>query len=196
MSAGRDLFALQGPQAQMDQIAAHAGVGIGTVYRHFPTKEALLTAMVRDRFQEFAELATLVQDIVDPLEALKTMMRRSAEAVEGDVGFQLAMMDSNELEWDGINEQKAVLAQAVSAVIARAVAAGAIRDDFSFDDYAMVMCGLTSTMYYKAGSADWRRYLEMVFNGVGTRREQTAPAKADHAARVSRRPRSARKASA
>ena len=54
MSAGRELFAREGPQVQMDEIAAHAGVGIGTVYRHFPTKEALLTAMVRDRFREFA----------------------------------------------------------------------------------------------------------------------------------------------
>jgi AcrR family transcriptional regulator len=45
MAAGRELFAREGPQAQMDEIAAHAGVGIGTVYRHFPTKDALLTAM-------------------------------------------------------------------------------------------------------------------------------------------------------
>ncbi len=47
MSSGRELFARDGPEAQMDEIAAHAGVGIGTVYRHFPTKEALLTEMVR-----------------------------------------------------------------------------------------------------------------------------------------------------
>ena len=84
MSSGRELFAREGPEAQMDEIAAHAGVGIGTVYRHFPTKEALLTEMVRLRFQEFAEVAVLAEDIADPLEALETIMRRSAEAVEGD----------------------------------------------------------------------------------------------------------------
>jgi AcrR family transcriptional regulator len=60
----------------------HAGVGIGTVYRHFPTKEALLTEMVRVRFQEFAAIAALVEDTVDPLDALETVMRRSAEAVD------------------------------------------------------------------------------------------------------------------
>ena len=95
MASSRELFAQQGPQAQMDEIAAHAGVGIGTVYRHFPTKEALLTAMVRDRFQEFAEIATLAEDILDPLEALESIIRSSAEAVEGDAGFQLAMMGSD-----------------------------------------------------------------------------------------------------
>ena len=121
MSSGRELFAREGPEAQMDEIAAHAGVGIGTVYRHFPTKEALLTEMVRVRFQEFAAIATLVEDTADPRDALETVMRRSAEAVEGDVGFQLAMMGSNQLEWEGIEEQKAVLAAVVTRIIRRAV---------------------------------------------------------------------------
>ncbi len=166
MSAGRELFACEGPQVQMDEIAAHAGVGIGTVYRHFPTKEALLTAMVRDRFQQFAELATLAEDIVDPFEALETVMRRSAEAVEGDMGFQLAMMGSNELEWEGIEEEKAALAEVVTRIIARAVAAGVVREGFTFEDFGMVMCGITSTMYYRPGSADWRRHLDILLQGV------------------------------
>ncbi len=166
MSSGRELFARDGPEAQMDEIAARAGVGIGTVYRHFPTKEALLTAMVRDRFQEFAEIAALAEDTVDPREALETVMRRSAEAVEGDIGFQLAMMGSNELEWEGIEEQKAVLAAVLTRIIRRAVDAGAVRDDFTFEDFGMVMCGITSTMYYQPGSADWRRHLAIILHGV------------------------------
>jgi AcrR family transcriptional regulator len=161
MAAGRELFAREGPEAQMDEIAAHAGVGIGTVYRHFPTKEALLTEMVRLRFQEFADVATVAEEIADPLEALETIMRRSAEAV-----FQLAMMGSNELEWEGIEDQKAALAEVVTRVIARAISAGVVREDFSFDDFAMVMCGTTATMYFKPGSADWRRYLDLMLRGV------------------------------
>jgi AcrR family transcriptional regulator len=126
VSAGRELFARLGPEAQMDEIAAHAGVGIGTVYRHFPTKEALLTEMVRSRFQGFSEIAISVDDL-DPREALEHVMLRSAEAVEGDAGFQLAMMGSNELEWEGIEEQKAALAEAMTGIISRAVAAGVVR---------------------------------------------------------------------
>jgi AcrR family transcriptional regulator len=166
MSASRELFARQGPQAQMDEIAAHAGVGIGTVYRHFPTKEALLTAMVRDRFQEFAELAAVAENILDPLEALESVIRRSAEAVEGDAGFQLAMMGSNELEWEGIEEQKAALAEIVTRIISRAIDAGVVRDGFTVEDFGMVMCGITSTMYYKPGSADWRRHVEIILHGI------------------------------
>jgi AcrR family transcriptional regulator len=166
MSAGRELFARDGPEAQMDEIAARAGVGIGTVYRHFPTKEALLTAMVRDRFQEFAEIATVAEDTVDPLHALETVMLRSSEAVEGDTGFQQAMMGSDQLEWEGIEEQKAALAAVITRIIGRAVDAGVVRDDFTFEDFGMVMCGITSTMYYKPGSADWRRHLAIVVGGL------------------------------
>lgn len=166
MSSGRELFARDGPEAQMDEIAARAGVGIGTVYRHFPTKEALLTAMVRDRFQQFAEIASLAEGTVDPRDALEVVMRRSAEAVEGDSGFQLAMMGANELEWEGIEEQKAVLATVVSRIIERSIDLGVARKDFTFEDFGMVMCGITSTMYYKPGSADWRRHLAIILHGV------------------------------
>jgi AcrR family transcriptional regulator len=175
MSAGRELFALQGPQAQMDEIAAHAGVGIGTVYRHFPTKEALLTAMVRDRFQEFAEKATLAEEILDPLESLESIIRSSAEAVEGDAGFQLAMMGSNQLEWEGIEEQKAALAEVLTRIISRASDAGVVREDFTVDDFGMVMCGITSTMYYQPGSANWRRHLEIVLHGICTPARELDP---------------------
>ena len=181
MSAGRELFAREGPEAQMDEIAAHAGVGIGTVYRHFPTKEALLTEMVRVRFQEFAAIATLAEDTEDPRDALETVMRLSAEAVEGDVGFQLAMMGSDQLEWEGIEEQKAVLAAVLTRIIRRAVSAGVVRDDFTFEDFGMVMCGITSTMYYKPGNADWRRHLAIILHGVRAPvRDPSAPTEGRH----------------
>jgi AcrR family transcriptional regulator len=166
ISSGQELFARDGPDAQMDEIAARAGVGIGTVYRHFPTKEALLTAMVRDRFQEFGEIATLAEETLDARDALEAVMLRSAEAVEGDVGFQLAMMGSDELQWEGIEEQKAVLAAILTRIIGRAVDAGVARDDFTFEDFGMLMCGVTSTMYYKPGNADWRRHLAILAQGV------------------------------
>ena len=178
MSSARELFARDGPAAPMDEIAAHAGVGIGTVYRHFPTKEALLTEMVRVRFQEFAAIATLAEDTLDPRDALESVMRRSAETVEGDMGFQLAMMGSNELEWEGIEEQKALLAAVVTRIIERAIGAGAVRDDFTFEDFGMVMCGITATMYYKPGSADWRRYLAIVLQGIRAPVRDVEPASA------------------
>ncbi len=169
MSSARKLFARDGTHAQMDDIAAHAGVGIGTVYRHFPTKEALLTAMVRARFQRFAEIARDAETIDDPFAALASIMRGSAEAVEGDLAFQLAMMGSSRLEWEGIEQEKAAMAEVVTRVIDRGIAAGVVRQDFTFEDFPMLMCGITSTMYYQPDSANWRRHLELVLDGLRAR---------------------------
>ncbi len=153
----------------MDEIAAHAGLGIGTLYRHFPTKDALFTAMVRDRFGEVEEMAALAVEIPDPLQALTTIMRRSGELVQDDTAFQLAIMGPDKLKWDGIDEQMGAMADNVKRVIARAVDAGVVRADFSYNDYLMIMCGITATTYYKPGNADWRRYLELVLDGLQRR---------------------------
>ncbi len=166
MAAARELFARDGENIQIEQIAAHAGVGIGTVYRHFPTKEVLLTEMVKTRFSRFAEIAREAEQIEDPREALETVIRRSAEEVDGDAGFQLAMMGSDELEWEGIEEEKASFAEPTSRIIERAIDAGTIRSDFSFADFPMIMCGITSTMYFSPAGADWRRHVELVLAGL------------------------------
>ena len=149
-------------QPEIEEIAAHAGVGIGTVYRHFPTKQALLTEMVRSRFTRFAELAREAEVIEDPWEAVEAIFTGSAEAVEDDAGFQLAMMGSEELEWEGIEEEKAAFAAPATRIIERAVEAGVVREDLSFDDYPMLMCGITSTMYFRPAGAEWRRHMDLI----------------------------------
>jgi len=166
IESARTLFARDGQDAQIDEIAAHAGVGIGTVYRHFPNKEALLTEMVRTRFADFAELALEAEQIDDPFEALEALFRGSAKTVEGDAGFQLAMMGSEELQWEGIQEEKDAFAEPASRIIDRAVKAGVIRKDFSFDDYPMLMCGITSTMYFRPGGGEWNRHMDLILAGL------------------------------
>ncbi|MCB0862501.1 MAG: TetR/AcrR family transcriptional regulator [Solirubrobacterales bacterium] len=164
--AARELFARDGEGVQMEEIASHAGVGIGTVYRHFPTKGALLTEMVRTRFQRFTEIALAAEQIEDPWEAVATLLTESSVAVEGDAGFQMAMMGVEDLEWEGIEQEKAAFAAPAERIIERAVEAGAVRSDMSVDDIPMLMCGITSTMYFAPGGAEWRRHLDLVLAGL------------------------------
>ena len=166
MVAARALFAREGEDVQIEQIAAHAGVGIGTVYRHFPTKQDLVTELVRSRFQQFTEIALAAEEIEDPAEAVATLFTESANAVEGDAGFQMAIMGVEDLEWEGIEEEKAAFAGPATRIIERAVKAGAIRPDFSFDDFPMLMCGITSTMYFGPGGGEWRRHLDLILAGL------------------------------
>src|SRR5690349_23270979 len=81
LAAARVVFAEHGAEAQMDDVARRAKVGVGTVYRHFPTKEALLTALSQDTFARIAERARGLLDLEDPWEAFTTMMWDAGESL-------------------------------------------------------------------------------------------------------------------
>ena len=69
LTAARDVFSEHGRDAQMDDVARRAGVGVGTVYRHFPTKEALIEALMVAAFEAIAAQAEAALEIEDPWEA-------------------------------------------------------------------------------------------------------------------------------
>jgi AcrR family transcriptional regulator len=165
LTAARELFASAGNEAQMEDVAARAGVGVGTVYRHFPTKTALLSAMVKEGFAEMAAIALQVEATHPDGSALITAIRRQVAAVAPDKGFQLAAMGWDALDWEEIEPQRALLADAMQRLIDRAIAEALVRDDLTSNDIGMMMCGVTATMYFKSAH-DWRRYLEIMINGL------------------------------
>jgi AcrR family transcriptional regulator len=167
LDSARTLFAERGPAAQMEDIAEHAGVGIGTLYRRFPTKAALVTELVRERFAQFGVVAAECESIEGPYDALATMMRRHAESVQDDVAFRLAMLNLNDFEWEGIEDDKSALNEIVERIISRAQDAGDVRADLRVDDYGLMMCGVVATMHYRSSRGDeWRRHLELVLSGL------------------------------
>ena len=80
LEAAEEVFALQGVSAPIDMVAERAGVGVGTVYRHFPTKEALFEAIVLSRLEELASAATVSTQADDPSEAFFSFLRLFATA--------------------------------------------------------------------------------------------------------------------
>jgi AcrR family transcriptional regulator len=176
MTSARELFARRGREAQMEEIAAHCGLGMGTLYRHFPSKQALLTAMVRERYQGMADLARAAEQITDPGEAFETILCSYLEAAEGDASFQLALMGAGDIKWEGLEQQKAEFAEIVTRIIERAVAARAVRDDLTYADFPLLTRGVMSTMYFRpAGTSGWRRHLELALDGVRFPSTTTAP---------------------
>src|SRR5215218_6002755 len=91
LDAARMLLAEHGLDVHMDRIARAAGVGVGTVYRNFPTKEDLLQALVDERFAYFAEVARTALDDPDPWNGFCTMMRESARVTAEDRAVSEAM---------------------------------------------------------------------------------------------------------
>lgn len=167
MASAGELFARLGHEAQMEEIAANAGVGMGTLYRHFPSKQALLTAMVRARVHGMADLARAAEQVDDPGMAFETLVRSYLEAADGDAAFQLALMGSKDIDWKGVEQEKTEFAEVVARVIDRAVAAGRLRGDLTVADFHQLTCGVISSMYFtRGGLSDWRRHLDLALNGV------------------------------
>ncbi len=150
----------------MGDIAKHAGVGKGTLYRDFPDKEALLIEVIRTRFDEFYEIASRAEEMKDPFEAVETALHTTLIAIQGDTGLQSAIMRSSDLHWEGIEEQKAAFAATIIRIVKRAQTAGAVRSDLNFDDIPMILTGIISTMYFKPSAADWERHLQPILAGL------------------------------
>jgi AcrR family transcriptional regulator len=167
MASAGELFARLGHEAQMEEIAAHAGLGMGTLYRHFPSKQALLTAMVRSRVQGMAGLARAAERVEDPGEAFEMLLRSYLEAADGDAAFQLALMGSKDIDWKGVEQEKAEFAEIAGRIIDRAVTAGRLRSDLTVADFHQLACGVISSMYFaRGGRSDWRRHLDLALNGI------------------------------
>jgi AcrR family transcriptional regulator len=172
LTAARAAFAEAGVQAPMEDVARRAGVGVGTVYRHFPTKEALIGELLAQKFRLLLEGARDALDVEDPWEAFAGTLRRNAELMAADAAVQDALMRADaDAAWSYAEEAREELKSTFAIVIERAKAAGAIRADFTIEDVPLLMCGLSSTMAAGAagGTFDWRRHLELILDGIRAR---------------------------
>lgn len=167
-------FAENGPDAQMDDIARRAGLGVGTLYRHFATKDALIGELIGRKLSRFAERARrrLEDERADPFENFAGLLREQAEHMARDVSEQGMMFAATQ---DAVDRALPViqdLQAALQELIDRARAAGELRGDVQVDDVRNLMCGLGGIMSAEARgvmSYDWRRQLEFFVDGVRTR---------------------------
>jgi AcrR family transcriptional regulator len=170
LEGARSVFAEYGAEAQMDDVAHRAGVGVGTVYRHFPTKEALMVELVRQKFRLSADRAreALAQN-GEPFAALADVMRRNAETAARDAAMQLAIAGAGNHIWTQAQAEQQELLALTDELIERARRAGTIRPDVRATDIGMLMCGVCSSMGLSVPGFDWRRHLELVIETLRPR---------------------------
>ncbi|MDQ6836139.1 MAG: TetR/AcrR family transcriptional regulator, partial [Actinomycetota bacterium] len=87
LCAARECIGVAGVQAQIDEIAQRAGVGVGTVYRHFETKDALIEALADEYFAAVAAEASAALDLEDPWESFSSYIRRASELLAANRGL-------------------------------------------------------------------------------------------------------------
>jgi AcrR family transcriptional regulator len=170
LQSARAAFAESGADAQIDDVARHAGVGVGTVYRHFPTKQALLTELVRQTFRLFTGWAREALEAGgEPFALIEGLLRRIAETAAGDVGVQYALTSSaaQAARSEAQAEQDELIA-VIAELVERARRAGTIRPGIEATDIAMLICGVVSAMGPRPGF-DWRRHLDLVIDTLRVR---------------------------
>lgn len=142
LEAAKAVFSAGGADASLEAVAKRAGVGIGTLYRHFPTREALFEAVYRREVEQLGELAERLKSEAEPVDALRSWLRSNVEFVATKKGMAtalaLAAYGSSELHAYTFDR----LTKAVGALLERAVAAGDIRADIRPEDLLRALVGM------------------------------------------------------
>jgi AcrR family transcriptional regulator len=159
-------FTRSGANASLEEIAKKAGVGPGTLYRHFPTREELLVAVYRSEIEKLAAAERTFADTLPPVEALRAWLLLFVDAVETK---QIIAPVLNTLVGDPkkvFEASHAKLHEAIRALVKRAIKSGDIRKDLDPIDLLRALVGVANV----ATSPDWqqsaRRLVEILILGA------------------------------
>ena len=176
MDAARELFAEQGLGVTLNDVAHHAGVGVGTVYRRFPEKCQLIEELFE---QQIAQLVALVEDALadpDPWHGLTGFLWRNLEMQARDRAFRQIILGTPEGA-ERVGKIRDRMFPLAAQIVRRAKDAGALREDFQPEDVPMLLLMLT-TILDSARDVEpnlWRRYLDIVIQGLRAQPEPPDP---------------------
>lgn len=168
IDAAVEVFGERGLDATVSEVAQRAGVGQGTAFRHFPSKEHLIAATVRDMLDQITDTATQLLDEPDPLLALRQLLHAGSSLMVCNHGFKDATANSPVLEDPQVQAGHQHLLEVTGLLLARAQSAGAIRTDITPQDIPLLLCAISATDIPRRQEqpALWERYFEIVFSGL------------------------------
>ena len=171
LATARLVFAAEGLEVPIDEIARRAGLGIGTVYRHFPNKEALFEAIVLDQLERFVDEADTLRNAKDPGEAFVEFLKKYSAAGAAKKDF-LEALSRRGVDVMGGRGRRIVkrIRESLGFLLSRAQKAGAIRSDVGVQEILALLHGLSAANNCYAGPPDGRgRIWEVVFDGLRRR---------------------------
>jgi AcrR family transcriptional regulator len=167
LAAARELFAERGLGVTLNDIAHHAGVGVGTVYRRFPDKAQLIDGLFEERLEEFVELMTAALDDPDPWQGFAGFLVRSLELQAADRGLRELVLGAPGGR-ERVARFRAQLYPLGSRLVQRARGGGQLRADCETQDIAILqlMLGLVIDAAHDVEPELWRRSLGIVLQGL------------------------------
>lgn len=165
LGVAKEAFTRHGANASLDDIARDAGVGPGTLYRHFPTREELLKAVYRTELEKLAAAERALAEKMPPIEALRAWLLLFVDAVAAK---QIVAPALNTLLGDHkkvFEDSYARMHQAIRALVKRAIQSGDVRKDIEPMDLLRALVGVSNV----AATPDWqksaRRLVEILIAG-------------------------------
>jgi AcrR family transcriptional regulator len=158
------VLAEQGPNASVDEIARRAGVGHGTVFRRFPTKEALVAAVVCKRLDEEAAAVARLLDRPDAGDAFDAFVWEIAEVYARDRCIFEGLPHCAEIPQ--VAAAKGRFLELVGRLVGRAQAEGAVRADLRPEDVPMLVGSAILGSSWSPEGEPWRRYVAVVLDGM------------------------------
>ena len=167
LEAATQAFAQEGLDVGMAEIARRAGVGNATVFRRFPSKDALIEAIVDEKIAELLAAAERAAEIEDPWDSLVDMLEKTAALQARDHGFFQATEEFMLRHPDLLRRHRPVF-EAVDRLVVRAQAAGVVRDDVTTLDLLGLVKGSVVCLTPSRDLRDdgWRRYLSIVLDAL------------------------------
>jgi AcrR family transcriptional regulator len=167
LEAARKRFGEDGMDVGMEAIARAAGVGVGTVYRHFPHKRDLIIALVHEHFARLSEMAAKALEREDAWESFRDFMRESVHAAANERAIGEFLGTSPEL--GEIEVEQTGLAERTEKLIRRAQRAGKMRKDIVIEDVPTLVCSIgavASAGTDTIAARNWERLVEITLDGM------------------------------
>jgi AcrR family transcriptional regulator len=167
LRAATEVFTERGLDASLDDVARHAGVGVGTVYRRFPDKETLVQELFTDRVDALVADTEKACAAADPWTGLTWYLGHVAETFSADLGFRQLMMFGT---YGAVSSRYARdrMRPVVTRLVERAQAAGQVRADLAATDIPFILLMVTSAAEHarEVRLDVWRRYLTLILDGL------------------------------
>lgn len=176
LAAARDLFATRGLDVTLNDIAHHAGVGVGTAYRRFANKEEVIDALFEEGLRDIAAVANEALAEPDAWAGLVMFLERSLHMQFGDRGLNQIMNDTA-LGSDRVSDARDNIAPLIHQLVERAKKQGAVRPDLDQSDLIFVQLGLSAIMESSRAIEPelYTRYLTLFLDGIRTDRTSFLP---------------------
>lgn len=176
IAAAQEVFAERGVDVTLDDIARHAGVGVGTAYRRFANREELVEAVFEDEVQRMVAVAEAALTHEDPWDGLVEFFVTSTEHFAENRGLRDVLLEGAHGR-TRVAATRERLTPAISALITRARQAGRLRDDVEPTDVPLVQVMLGAVTEHSRTVAPelWKRYLTLLLDGLRHDRDSPTP---------------------